>query len=88
MLYYDMKNVNDAGIPVGMGPFILVRQNHDVSLCKRINCILVPTQVIGGVIDTEQRVVVDVVVLDVNTTTVTVRKVVLIAIINETTSTN
>ena len=87
MLYHDVKNVNNAGIPVGVGPFILVRQDHNVGSCKRIDCILFPSQVVGGVIDTEQRVVVDAVVLDVDTTAVTVRKVVLIPVVSKTMST-
>lgn len=85
MLYHDVKNVNDTGVPVGVGSFVLVRQNHDVSSCKRVDCILFLPQVIGGVIDTEQRVVVDAVVLDIDTTAVTVGKIVLIPIVSKTT---
>lgn len=84
ILYHDMKNVNDVGISVGVGSFILVRQNHNVGLCKRVDCILFPSQVIGGVIDMEQQVVVDAIVLDIDTTMVTVRKIVLIPIISKT----
>ena len=80
MLHHNMKNVNDVGIPVGVGPFIFMGQNHNVGSCKRIDCILFPSQVIGGVIDTEQQVVVGAVVLDVDTIAVTVGKVVLIPV--------
>jgi hypothetical protein len=54
MLHHDVKYVDDTGVPVGVGPFLLMRQNHNISSCKRIDCVLFTSQVIGGVIDTEQ----------------------------------
>jgi hypothetical protein len=49
-----MKNPNYASIPVGMFVFRvfgLVRKDHDIGMGSYVDCILIPTAVIGSEVD-------------------------------------
>ena len=80
--------MNDVRIPVWMGLHIFMRENHDVWSSEWIYGVLLSSQVVSHIVYLKQTVVIHEVVLDVDTSPIILREVVLIAVVHQTTCTS
>ena len=79
ILYIDMENANDMGIPVWVGALVFMCQHHDIMMRLGCDRILFTVCIICGVVDTEGCMLIEVVIFDEHTIPVKISEFVFVA---------
>ena len=79
ILYIDMENVNDMGIPVWVGALVFMCQHHDIMMRLGCDRILFTVCIVCGVVDMEGCMLIEVVIFDEHTILVKISEFVFVA---------